>query len=63
MTKDSGSDSYLLALELLTQQLKKSMVHVMQKMQHWNMNPPQRNQPQQWKIEYDLGDEYDDPSI
>ena len=53
----------LLALERSNQELKESIAQIMQMMQNWNMNLPQRNQPPPWRIEHDLGDEFDDSDM
>ena len=52
MTFDQG---HLVAFEFSNQELKDSMMQIMQMKQNWNMNaPPWR------KIEHDLGDEFYD---
>ena len=50
--------SRLLALERSNQELKDSMMQIMQMMQNWNMSLPPRR-----RIERDLGNEFDDPGI
>ena len=52
MTFDQGR---LLALERLNQELKDSMMQIMQMMQNWNMNPPPRR-----RIEREVSNEFDD---
>ena len=50
--------SCLLVLERSNQELKDSMMQIVQMLQNWNMNLPQCQ-----RIEHDLGDEFDDPSM
>ena len=47
----SFEQAILLVLERSNQEIKESMAQIMQMMQNWNINPHQRNQPQQRRIE------------